>query len=116
MADIHVLEGRFRGNGTGSIRIVYHIPVPESYRNGTIANYPEDYNRESAVPDIELSELDDIKTGVVYEHVESFRMNVNTSQAVIVALIRERWHDIQTLAGKHVRERYKYYGSTLARS
>ena len=116
MADIHVLEGSFRVNGSGSIRIAYHITVPESYRDGTIANYPEDYTRDSAVLDIDLDELNSIQLGTTYEHVESFRINVNTSQATIVAKVRARWHDIEVLAGKNVRERYKYYGSTLARS
>jgi len=116
MADIHVLEGNFRSNGAGTIRIAYHIPVPETYRDGTIASYPEDYSRESAVVDIELAELELIQMGHVFEYLESFRVNTNIPQSTLVSQVRDRWHDVQSIAGQQVREQYKYYGTTLARS
>ena len=116
MADIHVLEGNFRENGSGSFRIAYHIPVPASYQNGTIANYPEDYTRTSVVVDIEVSELDEIVAGTMYEHIEHISTNVNASIPATTAMIRARWHDVETLAAKLVREQYKYYGTTLSRS
>jgi hypothetical protein len=116
MSDIHILEGSFRNNGSGSIQIAYHIPVPSTYRDGTIARYPSDYTRDSQVLDIDLNELEDIRMGTVYEYIEPYRINVNVDQATIVAAIRARWHDIQTIAAKQVRERYKYYGQTLSKS
>ena len=51
MADIHVLEGSFRDNGSGSFRIAYHISIPSAFRDGSIARYPDDYTRESQVID-----------------------------------------------------------------
>jgi hypothetical protein len=34
----------------------------------------------------------------------------------LVSQVRDRWHEIQAIAGALVREQYKYYGTTLARS
>ena len=116
MSDIHILEGSFRKNGAGSIRIAYHIPVPGSYQDGTIARYPSDYARDSSVLDIDLNELEDLRTGTLYEHIETFRININVNQADIVAAIRARWHDVEMIAGDLVKNRYKYYGQALARS
>ncbi|MHA2279778.1 MAG: hypothetical protein ACXAC5_02625 [Promethearchaeota archaeon] len=116
MADIHILEGSFRTNGSGSIRVVYHIPIPSTYQDGTIASYPEDYTRDSQVADIDLNELEQIQMGTLYEYTESFRINTNRPQPIIVSEVRARWYDIQSLAAQQVRERYKYYGSILARS
>lgn len=116
MADIHILQGNFKGNGSGSFQIAYHIPVPITYQDGTTASYPADATRTSQVADIGAPELAEIQAGTVLEHIENFPVNVNLDIAVTTAAIRARWHVVQDFAGARVAERYKYYGTTLARS
>lgn len=116
MSDIHILEGSFRGNGSGALQVAYHIPVPTTYQDGTIANYPTDATRTSQVADVPAQDLSDIQDGSLYEYMESFPVNINGDQGAQTATIRARWHDVQTIAAQLVRERYKFYGTTLAQS
>ncbi len=116
MADIHILQGNFKENGSGSFRIAYHISVPTNYQDGTIASYPADATRTSEVADIGAPEMDEIKAGTIFEYVESFQVNVNLNIAVTTAAIRDRWHIIEAVASNKVAEQYKHFGTTLARS
>ena len=116
MSDIHILQGNFKNNGSGRFQIAYHIPVPAAYQNGTTASYPADATRTSVVADISVPEQAEIEAGTIFEHVESFPVNVNIDVAQTTAAIRAKWHTIQNVAGTRIAQQYKHYGTTLDRS
>ena len=113
MSDIHVLEGQFKKNKSGIVRLVFHVDVPQS------SNYPADNTRESEVPNLETDDnihFLAIRAGTVFESVENYPINADRTNGELVAEIKMRWHIVQTKVTAMINNNYKFYGQTLSRS
>ena len=110
MADIHVLEGNYAEDESGSVRIAFHVPVP----GGTA--YPADATRVSEVPGIDSSELQQIRDGTLIEVERRVPLHGAESQADAVSRVRAMWHTIAADETQRIARDYRFYGTTLARS
>ena len=111
MADIHILEGRFRDFLDDAVlvnyRVVYHVPIESPKPEVT---FPD---AVSAVPDIDASELDAIRAGSLFEITKTEIYNSNVNAAEHGQRLKEIWTALKTRTNLLYAQEYKFYGVTL---
>lgn len=109
MGRYHVLEGRQEGRGARVTNaIVVHVDVPPTQQLPGAALALADF--ESAVPNIDPVELDEIRGGRVTETRTAghHAPNAPTSDNMM-ARVRARFLDVRRRALSEYRVRYKFY-------
>ena len=109
MADIHILETDRSGPSVRA-RIVYHVPV-----NRDNNAYPG--GQTSGVPNISQAEIDALAAGTLYEESKTLKTTAaGTTPAALAATVRARWEPARVRVQAMLDERFKYYGTELARA
>lgn len=111
MSDMHILTGT-RRRTTILTRVAFHFVVPVEYRNANAAL--DCANLESAVPDINTTELDALRAGELVERVRVVRHTVNMNDAATLARARAIYADEEPKAVNDYRTKYWRYLETFA--
>lgn len=109
MADIHILESKFRNSGSGSINIVFHVP-----NNQTQNNFPGGIT--SVISGLTQTEIDNLSAGSLYEEVRSIKIHSSVGMAAARIRIRSLWQTVANEVQGRLNEDYKFYGETLAKA
>ena len=109
MADIHVLETDRAGDSVRA-RILYHVPV-----SGASNAYPG--GQTSALASISTAEADALLAGTLYEASETLKTTAaGTTPAALASMVRARWEPARVRVQAMLDERYKYFGTEMARA
>ena len=114
MADIHVLVGTVQDEYVTQYRYVLHVPTGADA--GLQAHAVQDPNVsgfESIVPNIEQTELDDIRAGVLVEEVYSISYHRNDDPADYLARLQAEWGERAAAGGvpDEFERRYQWFGN-----
>ena len=109
MADIHILETD-RSGASVRARIAYHVPV-----NRDNNAYPG--GQSSGLASISSAEAAALAAGTLYEAAETLKTTAaGTTPAALAATVRARWEPARVRVQAMLDERFKYYGTELARA
>jgi len=108
MSDIHLLESSFSANGSGQIKVAFHVPNDTGQNN-----YPG--SGASMVSDISQAEQDELTAGTLVEVIKIMKDNIDRGQAVIKNRIQAMWVTVAADTQTKLNKDYKFYGISLAR-
>ena len=116
MADIHVLTGLRVGRSTRKVlkRYAFHFQIPPDDQVPSAAFDPELVAFESIVPNIEQTELDDIRAGRVVEVLVEIPYNRDISDADVVVKVHDEYNEMTNRIRMEYVEKYRQYLTTLA--
>jgi len=115
MADIHVLTGARIGRSSRKVlkSYAFHFPIPPGDQVANAALDPELVAFVSLVPDIEQTELDDIKAGRIVEVWVEMPYNRDISDADAATKVRAEYNGMENEVRIEYIEKYRQYLVTL---
>lgn len=109
MADIHILEGDRDEEGVVTKRYAFHFLIPVGEQVPEAAEDPILVAFESTVPDIDPTELADIKAAKIWEHVITLPYFHTESATSVLTRVRTRYAALETKVIERYKERYAFY-------
>lgn len=111
MSNIHVLEGNLYENKygikTGTFQIAYHIPIDHPNSSLTFPDF------ESIVPNIEPSELTNLRNGLGLEISQTINYNDKTPNSQYTNYLKSNWSSIRKVENIKYDFRTKFYLTEL---
>lgn len=115
MADIHILKGSVLDEYQANYQYVLHLPTGADAALQAKAQLdPAVSGFESAVPDIEPTELAAIRAGQEVEEVYSLKHHENAPPAEQLDRIRAHFAERAPLIAAEFNRGYRWYGNTYA--
>jgi len=113
MADIHVIGGSIASTNKTNYTYVFHIPTGADAALQTKAQTnPAVSGFESAVPNIDGTELTNIRSGVLVEESGSIVFNEGDSAASYLARLRDEYAERAALVPGEFARLYRWYLNT----
>lgn len=107
---VHYLAGNFGNNGSGPMRIAFHIT-----NNKGVGDKNNKYPGNGGVSEVPGlgEELSDLGTGALYEHVEGFRINITgLTQEELDGKALVRHAELSVKIQKKLNDNFKFYGKS----